>query len=143
MGGVIIRTLRKYLADDVLEVWALGTNAIATAQMMKAGANKGATGERAVILGVGRVQAVLGPVSIVLADSFMGEMTPDMAWAVARSPALKLLLPLNQEGVEVVGVLKEPLPHLVDMLVNRLAHAYEEGLADRSGAAARPEADAS
>lgn len=127
MGSVIIRTLRKYLGHEALEVWALGTNAIATAQMMKAGANRGATGEGAVIRGVSRVQAVLGPVSIVLADSFMGEMTPPMACAVAQSPALKLLLPLNQEGVEVVGVLKEPLPHLVDMLVNRLAHAFSGG----------------
>ncbi len=119
IGSAIIHILRRRLGQEV-EVWALGTNAVATAQMMRAGANKGATGEEATILGVDQAQVVLGPISIILACSFMGEMTPAMAAAVASSPAMKLLLPLTQEEVEVVGVQKQPLPHHVEALMDRL-----------------------
>jgi len=119
IGSAIIQTMRHRLGQEV-EVWALGTNAVATSQMMRAGANKGATGEQATIQGVGRAQVILGPISIILARSFMGEMTPAMAAAVASSPAVKLLLPLTQEEVEVVGVQKQPLPHHVEALMDRL-----------------------
>jgi hypothetical protein len=36
---------------------------------------------------------------------------------VAACRARKLLLPLNQENTEVMGVLREPLPHLVEEMV--------------------------
>jgi hypothetical protein len=59
----------------------------------------------------------------------MGEMTAGMAAAVGSSPAPKLLLPLTQENVEVIGVLSEPLPHLIDYLVeNRLRPMVERSL---------------
>lgn len=119
IGSAIIQILRRRLGPDI-EVWALGTNAVATAQMMRSGANKGATGEQAIIEGVGRAQVILGPISIVLACSFMGEVTPAMAAAVAGCPARKLLLPLTQEDVEVVGVQKQPLPHHVEALMDKL-----------------------
>ncbi|MCB2225896.1 MAG: DUF3842 family protein [Desulfarculaceae bacterium] len=119
IGSAIIQVMRRRLGPDI-EVWALGTNAVATAQMMRAGANKGATGEQAVIRGVARAQVILGPISIVLARSFMGEVTPATAAAVAGSFARKLLLPLTQENVEVVGVQKQPLPHHVEALMDKL-----------------------
>ena len=100
-----------------MEIIALGTNAIATAQMMKAGANRGASGENAITLTAPKAGVIVGPISIVLANSMMGELTPGMAAAIASSPAPKLLLPLTQENVEVIGVSPEPLPHLVDHLV--------------------------
>ena len=112
-----------------MEVIALGTNAIATAQMMKAGANRGASGENAIMVTVPRMNVILGSISIVLANSMMGEMSAGMAAAVASSPAVKLLLPLTQENVEVIGVSPEPLPHLVDHLVeDRLRLLVESSL---------------
>ena len=73
-----------------------------------------------------RVDVIVGSISIVLADSMMGEMTAGMAAAVAGSPAPKLLLPLTQENIELIGVTPEPLPHLVDHLVqNRLRPMVE------------------
>jgi hypothetical protein len=99
---------------------ALGTNAAATASMMKARADKGATGENAIVLNAGKVDIILGPLSVVLSNAMMGELTARMADAVASSPAKKFLIPLNQEGVEVIGTLKEPLPHSVEKLIARI-----------------------
>jgi hypothetical protein len=116
IGGVIVKVMRQEF-DNEIEVVALGTNAVAASMMMKAGANKVASGENAIVHCVAQARVVVGPLGIVLANSMMGEMTPRAALAVASSPAVKLLLPLNQEKVEVVGVTREPLPHLVDEMV--------------------------
>jgi hypothetical protein len=116
IGSVIIRRLKEEFGESV-EVLALGTNAIATTQMMKARANRGATGENAIVVSVAEADAVIGPIGIVLADAMMGEVTPRVARAVASCRARKFLLPLTQENVEVAGVAHEPLPHLVDFIV--------------------------
>jgi hypothetical protein len=59
-------------------------------------------------------------VGIVLANSMMGDLTPKMAEAVASSPAVKFLIPLKTPDVEIIGVSREPLPHLVDQLIKRI-----------------------
>jgi hypothetical protein len=119
IGSVIIRRLREALGEDV-EVIGLGTNAMATGAMLKAGANKGASGENAIVQTVRTVDILVGAIGIVLANSMMGELTPRMAEAIASSPAKKCLLPLRTPEVEIVGAPKEPLPHLVDHLVKRI-----------------------
>ncbi len=103
-----------------MELIALGTNAIATAQMLKAGANRGATGENAVCRTVGQVDCIVGTVAVSWANAMLGEVTPPMAEAVTSSAAVKLLLPLTKENVKIVGVAEEPLPHLVQSLVEKL-----------------------
>jgi hypothetical protein len=127
IGSVLIKKMRDAFQESV-EIIALGTNAIATAQMMKAGANKAATGENAIVVTVRKVDFIVGPIAIVLADAMIGEMTPAMAAAVASSPARKFLLPLTQEPVEVVGVGPEPLPHLVEQLVEKRLRPLVEGV---------------
>ena len=116
IGSAIIRRLKDEYGEKV-EIWALGTNAIATAAMMKARANRGATGENAIICSVPRIEIVIGTISVVMAHAMMGELTPAMAEAVAASPARKLLIPLTQENLTVVGVQKDHLPVLIDNLV--------------------------
>lgn len=123
IGSVIVRALRSEFGPG-LEVVALGTNAIATANMMKAGANKGATGDHAIMHSVTSADFVLGPLGIVMANSMMGEMTPATAGHVAACRARKLLLPLNQENTEMVGVAREPLPHLVEEMVRSKLRRY-------------------
>lgn len=98
---------------------ALGTNAIATAQMLKVAANKGASGENAICRTVAEADCIVGPISITWANAMLGEVTPRIAEAVMSSTALKILLPLSQERVEIVGVQKEPLPHLVQAVVEK------------------------
>jgi hypothetical protein len=117
IGATIIKRIRE-VCSEAIELWALGTNAIATSQMMKAGANRGATGENAVCHCVEQVDAVIGPISILLCNAMMGEVTPRMVQAIGSSPARKFVLPLTQEPLVVVGVVREPLPHLVEKLVS-------------------------
>lgn len=116
IGSVVVRRIREAFQEKA-EVVALGTNGIATAQMMKAGANIGASGENAIVQTVPSAHVIVGPLGIVLAHAMTGEITPKMAEAIAASPAKKLLLPLTRENVEVVGVVREPLPHLVEKII--------------------------
>ena len=121
-GGGIGATLIKYLKSafgESIELIALGTNAIATAQMLKAGANKGASGENAIRRMALEAHCIVGPISITWANAMLGEVTPGMAEAVMSSPAIKLLLPLSQERVRIIGIVNEPLPHFVQQLVER------------------------
>jgi len=117
IGSVIIKKLKAVFGETV-EILALGTNAIATAQMLKAKANRGATGENAIVRTVRHADLIVGTLGVVLAHAMMGEVTPAMAGAIAASPAPKFLLPLYQENITVVGVSRDPLPHLVDELVD-------------------------
>jgi hypothetical protein len=119
IGSVIIKRLREAFGEGV-EVIGLGTNAIATGEMLKAGANKGASGENAIIQTAKFVDIIIGTTAIVLANSMMGEVTPKMAEAIASSPAIKCLLPLKISEVEIIGTSKEPLPHLVDQLIKKI-----------------------
>jgi len=118
IGAAIIRKLREKF-DESLDIIALGTNAIATAQMLKAKANRGASGENAIVRTVSHMDLIIGPIGIVMAHAMMGEVTPIMAEAVAASPARKILLPLSQENVEIVGTAAIPLPHLIDELIEK------------------------
>jgi hypothetical protein len=117
IGAVLIKRLKEVYGEEH-EVIALGTNAVATAQMMKARANRGASGENAILRTVPQADVILGCLSIVLANAMMGEVTPKMAEAIASAPARKILLPLTQERVEIIGLAPEPLPHLVDKIVS-------------------------
>ncbi len=119
IGSTVVKRLREEFGANV-EILALGTNSAATSAMMKARANKGATGENAIIRNTGRVDVIVGPLSIVLANGMLGELTPGIAEAIASSMARKILLPINQEGVEIAGVQREPLPHLIEKVVEYL-----------------------
>ena len=118
-GGIaaaLIKGLRRSLGND-LEILAIGTNSMSTSAMLKAGANKGATGENAVVQTAKNVDIIIGPIAILMADSMMGEVTSKMATAVSSSQAKKIIIPLTQENLRLVGVSAEPLPHLVDQVI--------------------------
>ncbi|MGD9083013.1 MAG: DUF3842 family protein [Desulfobacterales bacterium] len=116
IGSAVIKKL-KDLFGETIEIIALGTNAIATSQMLKSKANRGASGENAIVQTVEKVDIIIGTVAIIMAHAMMGEVTPKMAEAVARSRAKKLLIPLTQENVEIIGIPSIPLPHLVEALI--------------------------
>jgi len=116
IGRSIIKRLRDAFGEEV-EILALGTNSVATSQMMKAGANRGATGENAIMRIAPEADIIIGPLAILMANSMMGEVTPGMSEAISSSKALKILIPLTQERVEIVGVSGEALPHLIDQAI--------------------------
>lgn len=129
IGKTIVARLKKELQDSI-EVIALGTNALATATMLKAGADQGATGENAIVRTVVDVDIITGCLGIVLAHSMLGELTPRMAEAIAGSRARKLLIPMNRCGVDIIGVQQQPLPDMIELLVaevKRIASEAQDG----------------
>ena len=104
-GGGIGRQLVEALKrEGERDITCVGTNAIATSAMLRAGATRAATGENAAIVACREAEAIVGPIGIVVADALLGEVTPRMAAAVGQSLARKVLIPVNQCGNFVVGV---------------------------------------
>ena len=103
IGAQIVTQLRQELPLEV-EILALGTNAVATDKMMKARANRGASGENAIRMSIGQADFILAPIGVVVPNSLMGEVTPTIAEAIAGAPGRKLLLPINQPHFEIVGI---------------------------------------
>lgn len=102
MGSAIVSQLKT--SQSELTLIAIGTNTIATASMLKAGADFGATGENPVVVACRDADIIIGPLGIVIADSLMGEITPVMASAIGSSRAHKLLIPVNRHcGHTVLG----------------------------------------
>ena len=118
MGAQIIEGVRA--AGLPLEITAIGTNVLATSAMLKAGANRGATGENPVVVACRDADVIVGPIGILAADSLLGEITPAMAVAVGQSRAVKLLLPVNQCKNIVVGTQQMTLAQLVAEAVAQL-----------------------
>lgn len=117
-GQLFIERLRA--ARIPCEVLAIGTNAIATSAMLKAGADEGATGENPVVVACRKADVIVGPIGILAADSLLGEVTPAMAVAVGQSDAVKLLLPVSHCRNLVVGTQTLTLSKLMDEAVELL-----------------------
>ena len=118
MGQLLIERIRS--ADLSCEILAIGTNALATAAMLKAGADAGATGENALLVACRSAEIIAGPIGILSADALLGEITPAMAVAIGQSPAKKLLLPVNQCNHIIVGAQALPLSRLMEEAVTLL-----------------------
>ncbi len=123
LGGLLVERVKARLPQA--QVYALGTNTAATAAMLKAGADFGATGENPVVRNVMDADGVLGPVGVVVANAILGEVTPAMAEAVGSCQAKKFLVPMNSCGVVVAGVEELPLPAYVARAVDALAGIFD------------------
>ena len=119
MGQLFIE--RAVAANLPCTIDCVGTNAIATSAMLKAGAKNGATGENPVLVACRTADIIVGPIGILSADSLMGEITPAMAVAVGQSAARKLLLPVSQCSNLVAGTQNLSLSRLMDEAVALLA----------------------
>lgn len=105
-GGQLGAQLVKEITANFqnIHLTAIGTNAAATAAMLKAGAKKAATGENPVVVACRKADVIIGPIGIVIADALLGEVTEKMALAVARADAVRILIPLNKCEHLVAGV---------------------------------------
>jgi len=126
MGKFIIEKIRKEFKEQI-EILALGTNALATSSMLKAGANEGATGENAIIYNSQDVDLIIGSLSIIMANAMLGELTPKMAEVITNSKARKLLIPIYRGNVDIIGMSADPLPHLVDSLIMQIRQYIRGG----------------
>ena len=127
-GGGIGKQLAasvKKAAPELL-VTAVGTNSLAASAMLKAGADRAATGENAVVVNCRTADAIVAPIGVVIADAMLGEITPAMALAAGQSPAKRILLPIAHCDNMVVGVRELGMGQLVQEAVERL-RAVREG----------------
>ncbi len=122
-AGLIKAVLAKYPDADLT---AVGTNAVATASMLKAGVQKAATGENPVVVAARKADVIMGPIGIVIADALMGEVTPQMSVAVGQSDAVRILLPMNKCDNIVAGVGTGSMAELVSDAVRKLEKIIEK-----------------
>ncbi len=119
LGAQLIKAVLARF-DDV-NLTAVGTNAVATATMLKAGAKNAATGENPVVVACRKADIIIGPIGIVIADSLYGEVTDKMAVAVGQADAVRILIPMNRCDNIVAGVSSLNMGALVEDAVSRLA----------------------
>ena len=118
MGRQLVASVKKEFPQA--EITAVGTNSIATSNMLKSGADHAATGENAVIVGCRKADVIIGPVGIAIADSMYGEITPVMAAAVGQSDAKKLLIPMNQCNNVIVGIKNVSMGSMGEAVIEQL-----------------------
>lgn len=113
MGSLLIEKIKASSILSTAELIAIGTNSIATAAMLRAGADAGATGENPVIVNCKDADFIAGPIGILAADALLGEITPTMAVAVGQSAAQKILLPVNKCNHHIAGMQNLTLQDLI------------------------------
>ncbi|HEY8391470.1 MAG TPA: DUF3842 family protein [Capillibacterium sp.] len=118
IGKQLVAAIKQNIAGAV--VTAVGTNSTATAAMLKAGADYGATGENAVVVGCRKADLIVGPVGIVIADALFGEITPRMAKAVGQSAAKRILIPISHCDNIVVGVADLSISALIQSVIKTI-----------------------
>jgi len=119
LGSQLIKVLTARFPG--LKLTAVGTNASATAAMLKAGAERAATGENPVIVACRKAELIIGPIGIVIADAMMGEVTPAMAVAVGQADAVRILIPMNKCENQVAGVNAASTSVLIQDAVEKVA----------------------
>lgn len=119
IGKMVVEQLKARLPEA--QVIAIGTNSIATATMLRAGADAGATGENPVLVNAKQADIIVGPLGIIIADALLGEITPRMAQAICQSSAQKVLLPVNKCHTTIVGLKEVTLAEAVTLAVAEVA----------------------
>ena len=118
LGAQLVKEITARLAN--VKLTAIGTNAVATAAMLKAGAKNAATGENPVIVACRKADVIIGPIGIVIADSLLGEVTEKMALAISREDAVRILIPLNKCENLVAGVPNLNVGALISDTISKL-----------------------
>ena len=118
LGAQLVKEITARFAD--VKLTAIGTNAVATAAMLKAGAKNAATGENPVIVACRKADVIIGPIGIVIADSLLGEVTEKMALAISRADAVRILIPLNKCENLVAGVPNLNVGALISDTISKL-----------------------
>ena len=118
LGKQLVKEVRERFPQ--LPLMAVGTNSMATESMLKAGADRAATGENAVVVACRKADVIIGPVGIVIADALLGEVTPTMAKAVGQSDAVRILIPINKCENLVAGVANLTLTSLIEDALAKL-----------------------
>ncbi len=120
LGSQLVKEISAQFEN--INLTAIGTNAVATAAMLKAGAKSAATGENPVIVACRKADVIIGPLGIVIADSLLGEITDKIALAVSRADAARILIPMNKCDTLVAGVPTQSTGALIADALSKLRH---------------------
>ena len=118
VGKALVSEIKKNIPN--VDITAVGTNSAATSAMMKAGADRGATGENSVIVCSRSADIIVGPIGIVIADSLLGEITAEMARAIGQASAKRILIPMKNCGNIVAGVSDMNMSDLIGAAVEEI-----------------------
>ena len=118
LGAQLIKAIRSRFSQ--VDITAVGTNATATAAMIKAGADGAATGENPVVVACRRAEVIIGPIGIVIADSLYGEVTPKMAVAIGQAQAARILIPVNKCENLVAGINEFTMSEMIEDVLRKL-----------------------
>lgn len=119
IGAMLVSGIKKIVSGQDTIV-CIGTNSAATAAMLKAGADNGATGENPVVVNAKDADIIMGTVGIAAADSLYGEITPRMAVSIGQSPALKILIPFNKCNIFIAGAEDHSISECIDAAINKV-----------------------
>ena len=118
MGRGLVEAIKKKWPQ--LHVRAVGTNSLATAAMLRSGADDGATGENAVVFNAHRADVLLGPIGVLTPNGLLGEVSPAMAAAIGGSEAVKILLPSQRCSIRLAVGEPQPLQFYLDQAMRLL-----------------------
>lgn len=118
LGAQLIKEIRTRLPQS--RIMAVGTNSVATAAMLKAGAEESATGENPVVVACRKADVIVGPIGMVIADALLGEVTPAMATAVGQSGAARILLPSDKCETLIAGIGGQSMADLIRDAMDKL-----------------------
>ena len=123
LGAQLVKEITNQFPD--INVIAIGTNSVATATMLKAGAKNAATGENSVIVACRKADIIIGPIGIVITDSLLGEITDKMAIAVGRSDAVRILIPMNKCDNLIAGISNLNMRTLIDDAIAKIRNIID------------------
>lgn len=127
MGSLIVKKVKEQKPEA--SVYAIGTNSTATAAMVKAGADFGATGENPVVVNTRDADVIVGPIGIISADAILGEVTEKMASAVGAAKAKKVLVPVNSCNIYISGIVEKPMSAYIDEAVKTAVGLLDNNVA--------------
>jgi len=118
LGQTIIKKIRKEIALDVYII-ALGTNTFATSNMVRAGANVGISGEKAIcsFCRTNKVDSIIGPIGIICSGGIRGEVTPMISNSIFNMDCTKYILPLQKHGIYIPGTRNLQIKDIIEEII--------------------------
>lgn len=121
LGKAVVKKIRKEIGSNIYLI-ALGTNPLATSNMIKAGANTGVTGEENIcnFCQVNNPDCIIGPIGIICSGGINGEITSSISQAVFELKCTKYIIPLQKHGIYIPGTTKLKIKEIIDEIVSSI-----------------------
>ncbi|MDI6619230.1 MAG: DUF3842 family protein [Clostridiales bacterium] len=126
LGQAVIKKIRREIGKSIYII-ALGTNAVATSNMIKAGANEGITGEESICLFFknNTVNSIVGPIGIICSGGIQGEITPNISEGIFKMECTKYIIPLRKHGIYIPGTRNLEIKEIIKEIVNDMKNGIK------------------